>query len=200
MRDAIHQAAQAEGCDFPGLGPHSFRRASVTWRQEVGGSATEASKIAGHRDLEMTSEYTFVAPERQNELTRRIQQKLAAAEKKQKEKDAAKESGRNRGGIGDRGEGIGDGGIGGGIGDRRGGNRGNRGQTGRFRRGGIGDRWDVSARRRGAGPPAAKAEPVLAVENERLLCGVGDPLCRPASLLRNQAAPRSLLEFLHEFG
>lgn len=27
----------------------------------------EASKIAGHSDLEMTSEYTFVAPERQNE-------------------------------------------------------------------------------------------------------------------------------------
>ena len=26
VRDALHQAAQAEGCDFPGLGPHSFRR------------------------------------------------------------------------------------------------------------------------------------------------------------------------------
>jgi integrase len=79
VRDALHQAAGAEGCDFPGLGPHSFRRANITWRQEVGGSALEASKIAGHSDLEMTSEYTFVAPERQNELTRRIQQRLAAA-------------------------------------------------------------------------------------------------------------------------
>ncbi len=48
-------------------------------RQVVGGSAIEASKIAGHSDLEMTGEYTFVAPERQNELTRRIQQKLAKA-------------------------------------------------------------------------------------------------------------------------
>ena len=84
VRDALHQAAEAEGCDFPGLGPHSFRRANITWRQEVGGSAIEASKIAGHSDLEMTSHYTFVAPERQNELTRRIQQKLAEAEKKQK--------------------------------------------------------------------------------------------------------------------
>ena len=37
----------------------------------------------------MTSEYTFVAPERQNELTRRIQQKLADAEKKQKEQAPA---------------------------------------------------------------------------------------------------------------
>lgn len=79
VRDALHQAARAEGCDFKGLGPHSFRRANITWRQEVGGSAIEASKIAGHASLEMTSEYTFVAPERQNELTRRIQERLANA-------------------------------------------------------------------------------------------------------------------------
>ena len=47
-----------------------------------------ANSRAGHRDLEMTSEYTFVAPERQNELTRRIQQKLAEAERKQKGQDS----------------------------------------------------------------------------------------------------------------
>jgi len=82
VRDALHQAAVAEDCDFPGLGPHSFRRANITWRQQVGGSAIEASKIAGHSDLEMTGQYTFVAPERQNELTRRIQQKLADANQK----------------------------------------------------------------------------------------------------------------------
>jgi integrase len=82
IRDALHQAAEAEGCDFPGLGPHSFRRANITWRQQVGGSAIEASKIAGHSDLEMTGEYTFVAPERQNELTLRIQDKLAEAARK----------------------------------------------------------------------------------------------------------------------
>jgi integrase len=81
VRDALHQAAEAEGCDFPGLGPHSFRRANITWRQQVGGSAIEASKIAGHSDLEMTGEYTFVTPERQNELTRRIQHQLAEASK-----------------------------------------------------------------------------------------------------------------------
>ena len=79
VRDALHQAAQAEGCDFPGLGPHSFRRANITWRQEVGGSAIEASKIAGHRDLDTTGDYTFVTAERQNELTRRIQERLASA-------------------------------------------------------------------------------------------------------------------------
>jgi len=79
VRLALHEAAKAAGCDFPGLGLHAFRRANITWRQEVGGSAIEASKIAGHANLEMTSEYTFVAPERQNELTRRIQEKLANA-------------------------------------------------------------------------------------------------------------------------
>jgi integrase len=89
VREALHEAAKAEDCDFAGLGPHSFRRANITWRQEVGGSAIEASRIAGHRDLGMTSQYTFVAPERQNELTRRIQQKLAQAEDKQKEKQVA---------------------------------------------------------------------------------------------------------------
>jgi integrase len=91
VRDALHQAAQAEGCDFPGLGLHSFRRANITWRQEVGGSAIEASKIAGHHDLKMTSAYTFVAPERQNELTRRIQQKLAEAAREPQEKRPAPE-------------------------------------------------------------------------------------------------------------
>jgi integrase len=89
VRGALHQAAEAEGCDFPGLGPHSFRRANITWRQQVGGSAIEASKIAGHSDLEMTGEYTFVTPERQNELTRRIQEKLAEATSKRNAKSEA---------------------------------------------------------------------------------------------------------------
>ena len=85
VHEALHQAAEAEGCDFPGLGPHSFRRANITWRQQVGGSAIEASKIAGHSDLEMTGEYTFVTAERQNDLTLRIQQKLAQANEKRAE-------------------------------------------------------------------------------------------------------------------
>lgn len=79
VREELHEAARAERCDFPGLGPHSFRRANITWRQQVGGSAIEASRIAGHSGLNMTSEYTFVSPERQNELTRRIQERLSSA-------------------------------------------------------------------------------------------------------------------------
>jgi hypothetical protein len=64
---------------FGRLGPHSFRRANITWRQQVGGSAIEASKIVGHSSLEMMCDYAFVPPERQNELTRRIQEKLTRA-------------------------------------------------------------------------------------------------------------------------
>src|SRR5262249_5177054 len=51
-------------------------------------SAIEASKIAGHSHLEMTGEYTFVTPERQNELARRIQQKLEEAGKQNREGDS----------------------------------------------------------------------------------------------------------------
>lgn len=77
VRQALKRAAAAEGCDFPGLGPHSFRRANITWRQEVGGSSIEASKIAGHSTVRMTEEYTKIQLTRQEELTRRIQERLA---------------------------------------------------------------------------------------------------------------------------
>ena len=82
VRVELHAAAAAEGCDFPGLGPHSFRRANITWRQEVGGSSIEASKIAGHASVRMTEEYTVVQLKRQEELTRRIQDKLAKAKRR----------------------------------------------------------------------------------------------------------------------
>jgi integrase len=82
VRQALKRAAVAEGCDFPGLGPHSFRRANITWRQEVGGSSIEASKIAGHSTVRMTEEYTKIQLTRQEELTRRIQERLASVGEK----------------------------------------------------------------------------------------------------------------------
>jgi hypothetical protein len=60
--------------------------ANITWRQEVGGSAIEASKIAGHTEVQMTSEYTFLGIERQQELTQAIQERLRAAAEKVEEK------------------------------------------------------------------------------------------------------------------
>ena len=94
VRDAVHLAAQeAENCAISeGLGPaifHSRRaRRNITWRQQVGGSAIKEKLRRRSRSLaetlEMTSEYTFVTAERQNELTHKIQEKLADAGKKLK--------------------------------------------------------------------------------------------------------------------
>jgi integrase len=51
------------------FGPHSLRRANITWRQEVGGSSIKASKIAGHANTKITEEYTIVQLKRQDELS-----------------------------------------------------------------------------------------------------------------------------------
>ena len=78
-----------EGC--PSGYRHSLRRANITWRQEVGGSSIEASKIAGHANTKITEEYTIVQLRRQEELTRRIQEKRAkAAQRNQKGLQAVK--------------------------------------------------------------------------------------------------------------
>jgi integrase len=82
VRKELHKAAAAEGCDFPGLGPHSLRRANITWRQEVGGSSIETSQIAGHANTKITEQYTVVQLRRQEELTRLIQDKRGKAAKR----------------------------------------------------------------------------------------------------------------------
>jgi hypothetical protein len=53
-----------------GLGLHSFRRANITFRrQQVAAAPSRRRRLPAQR-FEMTGEYTFVTPERQNELTR----------------------------------------------------------------------------------------------------------------------------------
>lgn len=94
VRKALKQAARAikpegagpdsKGLDFEGFGPHSLRRANITWRQEAGGSSIWTSKIAGHANTTITEEYTLVRLHRQDELTRLIQAKRAKAAKKGK--------------------------------------------------------------------------------------------------------------------
>lgn len=79
VRKALKLAAADEGCDFAGLGLHTLRRANITWRQEVGGSSIEASQIAGHANSKTTGEYTVVQLQRQDDLTRRLQEKLVHA-------------------------------------------------------------------------------------------------------------------------
>lgn len=89
VRQALKGAARAckadgaeesdPGLDFPGFGPHSLRRANITWRQDVG-SSLETSIIAGHSDIRTTQEYTLVPLKRQEELTRHVQAKRAGEE------------------------------------------------------------------------------------------------------------------------
>jgi len=86
VRKALKLAAIEEGCDFPGFGPHSLRRANITWRQEVGGSSIETSQIAGHANTKITETYTVTQLRRQEDLTRRIQSKRVKAAKRNKAK------------------------------------------------------------------------------------------------------------------
>ena len=79
VRKALKIAARAVEHDFSGFGLHSFRRANITWRQEVGASSIEASKIAGHSSVNMSNDYTHVQLRRQEDLTRAIQERLQEA-------------------------------------------------------------------------------------------------------------------------
>jgi hypothetical protein len=49
----------------------------------LGGASIEASKIAGHSKDRMTEEYTKIRLTRREELTRRIQERLASVGEKQ---------------------------------------------------------------------------------------------------------------------
>ncbi|MGD1095843.1 MAG: hypothetical protein ABSB35_28105 [Bryobacteraceae bacterium] len=59
-------------------------------RQEKGGSAIEASKIAGHATVNMTGDYTVVQLKRQEELTRAIQSRRTKATAENPEKERKK--------------------------------------------------------------------------------------------------------------
>jgi hypothetical protein len=59
-------------------------------RQEEGGSAIEASKIAGHATVKQTGDYTVVQLKRQEELTRTIQGRRAKATADNPEKEKRK--------------------------------------------------------------------------------------------------------------
>jgi hypothetical protein len=94
VRKELKKAARAVSCDFSGFGLHAFRRANITMRQEEGGSAIEASKIAGHATVSQTGDYTVVQLKRQDELTRAIQVRVSKARetlRRKKEADVCEE-------------------------------------------------------------------------------------------------------------
>ena len=79
-----------------GAQPKPPCHANITSRQEVGGSSIEASKIAGHDNTKITEEYTIVQMRRQEELTRRIQDKGEDREKSQGSEGRGNREGRRR--------------------------------------------------------------------------------------------------------
>jgi hypothetical protein len=79
VRKAPEAGGSGGGVRLSGPGLHTLRQANITWLQEVGGSSIEASQIAGHANSKMTGKYTVVQLQRQEDLTQRLQEKLAQA-------------------------------------------------------------------------------------------------------------------------
>jgi len=51
---------------------HTFRRLSISWRQEVGARPFEAQKAAGHAKPDTTFLYTFIDQEREKQHAAKI--------------------------------------------------------------------------------------------------------------------------------
>lgn len=65
-------AAEAVGIYFEGFGMHTFRRLSISWRQEAGATPFEAMKAAGHAKPDMTFLYTITDQAREREHVQAI--------------------------------------------------------------------------------------------------------------------------------
>lgn len=72
----IVPTAKELGLYFEGFGFHSLRRGLITAVQEVGGSAIEAQRIAGHSRPDMTAEYSITSRKRREDLIRARQERL----------------------------------------------------------------------------------------------------------------------------
>jgi len=77
QQHVFRPAAKAVGIYFEGFGMHTFRRLNVSWRQEVGATAIEAMKAAGHTSLSMTWAYTVTDREREKEQVQKMWDRLA---------------------------------------------------------------------------------------------------------------------------
>jgi len=76
LQHFIRPAAVKLGFYWEGFGFHSFRRENLTTFQEVGGSAIETQRHAGHSRPSMTGEYTILQRKRQEELVRKVQERF----------------------------------------------------------------------------------------------------------------------------
>jgi integrase len=68
--------APHEYFDQTGFGPHSFRRWHVTVLQQVGATAIEAQRSAGHSSLNMTLLYSLEDQERQRQHIAKLWERI----------------------------------------------------------------------------------------------------------------------------
>lgn len=70
-------AAEAIGIYYKGFGMHAFRRASITWRQELGAHPIEAMRAAGHARPSTTELYTLTDRTREREIADKLIARVA---------------------------------------------------------------------------------------------------------------------------
>jgi integrase len=77
LRRFIRPAAKKLGFYWKGFGFHSLRRGNITIMQSVAGASTIETQInVGHSRPMMTAEYTILQRNRQEELVRKVQERL----------------------------------------------------------------------------------------------------------------------------
>jgi integrase len=76
QQHVFRPTAEACGIYFPGFGMHSFRRASITWRQELGATPIEAMRAAGHTRIDTTMLYTIADADREREQVQKMMERI----------------------------------------------------------------------------------------------------------------------------
>ncbi|MGC4051001.1 MAG: tyrosine-type recombinase/integrase [Paludibaculum sp.] len=76
QQHVFRPTAKELGIYFPGFGMHSFRRMSITWRQECGATPIEAMRGAGHTKIDMTMLYTVTDAEREREQVQKMMERI----------------------------------------------------------------------------------------------------------------------------
>jgi integrase len=76
LKNYIRPAAERLGFYFLGFGWHSYRRQNITRIQEEGASPVDAQVQAGHKNLDMTWEYTIITERKRARAVKRLQKKL----------------------------------------------------------------------------------------------------------------------------
>jgi len=76
QQNVFRPAAEAVKIYTPGFGIHTFRRMSITWRQEEGATPVEAMRQAGHARIDTTLLYTLSDEVREKQIAERLMARI----------------------------------------------------------------------------------------------------------------------------